>query len=680
MRPAPARAASPVLPRALAALLFAAIALLLPAAAGLAAPAHAEAPFRLPQQVTDHADALGGDAGRVQDAVDELFNDHKVQLWVVYTDTFDGMSGEDWARQTAQTSGLGDDTMLLAVATADRAYGFVSTGSVADLSQSDISSIESDDIVPKLRESDWPGAAIAAAGGLSDALAGPSSTPLIAGVAVIIVIIGGALIWVQVRKRRRKRAELETARSTDLTDPQNLAGLSTEALDQRARELLVETDNALRTSREELQLAIDEFGRNQTAPFREAVDAARKALADAFGIRQRLDDAIPETPDERRRMLTDLLVHTARANAALDGQVAAFDKMRDLLISAPARLETLTQRMVGVTARFPQAEQTLDGLRGEFSASALAPVAPNLDLAREQAAYAEEAIGEARRAVSGPGGNPTSVVRGIRAAERALDQAGTLLDAVDTAESDIRHAVAELPAVLADAQEGVDAARRLAESGDVRVEANRTRLDATRARVEEALAAAARNKDADPLGTYESVVEADAALDTVYAETTDKVAENRRLRALVDQTIDSARARIDAAEGFLAPRRGGIGTEARTRLSEAHRHYDEAVRLRPDDPQAAQREAHAAAALAEQAMELARRDFDQWSGPGGYGGGYGRRRGSGAGAMLGGILIGSILSGGRGGGFGGGGFGGGGFGGGGFGGGGGGGLGGGGRF
>ncbi len=654
-----------------------AVAFLLACAGLLAQPAtaEAEAPFRLPQQITDHAGALGDRAGDVQNAVDDLFAQHHVQLWVVYTDSFDGMDGEQWARQTAAASGLGSDTMLLAVDTGDGAFGF--TGSVTGLSDAQLSSVMNDDIVPKLREHDWAGAAIAGAGGLSSALDGPSSAPLIVGVVILVLIIGGALVWVQLRKRRRRRAEAAAARDTDLTDPRNLAGLSTEALDTRSRELLVETDNALRTSSEELRAATDEFGTRATEPFQSALTAAQRALSEAFGIRQRLDDAIPETPDQRRSMLTDLLVHTGRANAALNEQVENFDTMRDLVITAPVRLDALTERLVALKARLPKARSTFADLQSRFDASALAAIAPNIGIAEQQADYADEGIADARTAVSGPGGAPTDAVRGIRAAERALDQAGALLDAIGTAESDIRHAVAEMAATIADAQQGADVARSLSDSGAIRVEANRARLDEARARVEAALADAEKHKESDPLGTYEAVVEADAELDTVYADTTDRVHAHARARDLVDQTLHSARARLDAAEDFIGPRRGGIGPEPRTRLSEAHRRFDEARRLRDTDQQAAQREAHAAASMAQQALDLAQRDFTHWSGPGGFGGygGYRGRRSSGAGMMLGGILIGSILGGGRGGGFGGGGFGGGGFGGG-----GGGGFGGGGRF
>ena len=86
-------------------------------------------------------------------------------------------------------------------------------------------------------------------------------------------------------------------------------------------------------------------------------------------------------------------------------------------------------------------------------------------------------------------------------------------------------------------------------------------------------------------------------------------------------------------------------------------------RLAASDPAAALAEAQRADALADDAYNEARSDFDDFGRPGGFGGGGGN--------CLGGLIIGSLLGGGRGGwgggGFGGGSIGGGGFGGGGFG-------------
>ena len=137
--------------------------------------ARAVPPYRIPDQITDQNNSLGGNTAEVQNAIDKLYGEDKIQLWVVYVDSFDGESGDQWAAQSAALSGFGSDTVLLAVATKDRAYGFTApTGSV--LSTSQLNTIAQDDIVPQLKASDWPGAAVAAADGLRTTVGGSSSS------------------------------------------------------------------------------------------------------------------------------------------------------------------------------------------------------------------------------------------------------------------------------------------------------------------------------------------------------------------------------------------------------------------------------------------------------------------------------------------------------------------------
>ncbi len=75
----------------------------------LAPPASAQPPFRLADYVTDNAGILS-DSGRaaVTSAVDKLYTDRHIRLWVVYVDNFSGQSAVNWAKRTVRTSDLGD--------------------------------------------------------------------------------------------------------------------------------------------------------------------------------------------------------------------------------------------------------------------------------------------------------------------------------------------------------------------------------------------------------------------------------------------------------------------------------------------------------------------------------------------------------------------------------------------
>ncbi|WP_068159853.1 TPM domain-containing protein [Rhodococcus phenolicus] len=605
------------------------------------AAASADTPLRLPGQITDSSGVLNAGAkAEVQDALDALYGDHQVQLWVAYVPSFSGMSGDDWTEATARASGFGPKTALLAVATTDRDYNLWVSNDVTDVSDAEITAIATDQVRPQLVEQDWAGAAIAAAEGLDDALNPTSVTPLLVGGGVVVAGAGGVYLYTRRSKRKRAEAGAEAAASIDPTDTAALAALPPDVLDARAKDILVDTDNAVRTSAEELELARGEFGDQAVAPFATAFAQAQAALAKAFEIRQRLDDAIPETPQQRRDMLVDLISTCGRAGRELDSRVTEFDGMRDLLLDAPARLDALTQQVVTLTARVPASEAVLTALRAEFPAETLAPVAQNTALAREQLGFAEKSIAEGRDAIALPAGKQGPAVGAIRAAESALIQASTLLDGIDHAETDIRHAMATLPAAVADLEQGVAAAEQLAASGG-------PDLANAAAAATEALAHARASQATDPLGSFTRVVDADATLDAVLASTREAQEQAERARQKLQQDLTAAQSQVTSAADFIGTRRGAVGAEARTRLSEAQRHLQAAQQLASTDAAQALQHAQAATQLGAKAMWAAQSDVRQWEQ-------RQQPRSSGTdmtGAILGGILIDSILRGGGGGGY-----------------------------
>lgn len=624
--------------------------------------ATAEPPFRLPQPVTDTAGVLDPAAtAQIEQAADALYAEHGVQLWVAYVPTFSGLSSDDWTERTAQASNFGTDTALLAVATQDREYALWTPNALSGVTASERDAISTERIVPQLRNENWSGAAVAAAEGLDGALStsgSGSGTTLLVGGGVIAAGAGGVYLYSKRAKRKRAEAGARAAADTDPTDTDALSALPLEGLELHARKILVETDNAVRSSYEALELARGEFGDGAVQPFDHAYRQAQSALASAFKIRQRLDDAIPETPQQQREMLVQLISSCGRADRELDAQVEAFDRMRDLLLDAPARLDALTQRAIALRARLPQAEATLADLRTEFPAGALAPITDNVALAQDEIEFAEKSVDQGRTAVAHPVGEQGDAVRAIREAEGALGHATTMLDAVDHAADDIRRAIATLPAAMADAAQGIADAEQLAATGGVE-------LAEARKAAQEALDHARAAMNTDPLGSFTRVVEADARLDALRARTRQAQEEAQRTRQRLEQDLTAAQSQVTAAADFIGTRRGVIGAEARTRLSEAQRHLQAAQQLAAHEPGRALQHAQAAGTLAANALRAAQNDVQRWDRqqrpPRG-----GASGGNIAGAVLGGILINSVLTGGRGG-FGGGGFGGGGFGGGGFG-------------
>jgi TPM domain len=621
----------------------------------LAPAASSEPPFRLPGYVTDNAGALSGaQRAQVTSAVDKLYSERKTRLWVVYVDTFSGQGAVPWAQSTRQISDLGDFDALLAVATGDRAYAFLVPDSATELSSSQIDNLRRNDIQPALADGDWAGAALAAADGLNKTSSGPGISwfGLLVMLAVIALAVALLLLWRRRRRRKRREAEFAAARRVDPADPHALAAVSLDALDDLSRAMVVEVDNAVRTSGHELELAVEEFGDRQTEPFVLAVNNAKTTLAQAFNVRQQLDDAIPETPTQRRDLLTRVIVAAAKADRELDAQSEAFAKLRDLVINAPGRLDAMTQALVDITARIGPSEQKLAALHNEFDQAALTSVAGNVDAAKELLTFADQNITRARELASRPvAGHQTELVDSVRAAESALGQARSLLDAVDSAATDIRRAAATLPAAITDIQNGIEQATALLRQPKTPKAAE---LTAARDAAVAAVAQAQASGNADPLGTFTRLTKADAELDRLLASVSEAREAAERLARTLEQALFTAGSRIKAVSDYIDTRRGSIGPEARTRLSEAYRQLEAAQAKRETNPAEAIAHANGAAMLAAQAQSLANADVQnaQRAYMGHYGGGGGGNMG----AVIGGILIGNILGGGMRGGFGGGGF------------------------
>jgi uncharacterized membrane protein YgcG len=607
--------------------------------------AAADPPLRVPDYVTDNANVLSqGQRVQVDNAVNQLYNERHIRLWVVYVDTFSGQDAVNWTQQTRRLSDIGGQDAILAVATQDRAYAFLppttAPGGV------DVSTLRTNEIEPKLHQSDWAGAAIAAANGLNPSTSSTGTGAEISwfGVLVALTVLALAilLLWLWTRRRRRKRrdAEFAAARRVDPADPNALASVPIDALDQLSKTIVVDVDNAVRTSDNELGLAVEEFGAEQTDPFNRAVANAKTTLAQAFNVRQILDDAVPETPQQRRDLLTRVVVAAAKADRELDAQREAFEQLRDLVINAPTRLDALTQQMVDVTARMTPSEQALAALHKQFSDSALASVAGNIETAKQRLTFADQNITNGRALVSRPAGRQAGLVDSIRAAESALGQARMLLDAIDSAGTDINRAVATLPAAIADIQNGINQAGTLVAQGNT---PHAAELGAARDAAVKAVADAQSTGTTDPLGAFTKLTKADAELDRLLASIAEEREATERLSRTYDQALFTAQSRVRGVSDYIDTRRGTIGPEARTRLAEAVRQLQAAQDTRSANLNEAIAHANGASMLAAQAQEMA--NADVVAAQRSYAGRYGSTSGSNMGAVIGGIVIGNILSG-----------------------------------
>ena len=628
--------------------LIAAIAIAVVAALASPMTANAQSPVDLGgAYVVDTVNAVGSRGAEITAATDALYAKKKLQLFVVYVDSFTGVSDKTtWASSVAQKNGLGASDILLAVATVDRNYSIHYGDAAPDASTR--KAVETDDIIPALKRNDWVGAAVAAANGYAGVSSGsngggsetgaPANPGSGAVLPIVIVVFLLALVALGivffVRSRRRGSAAAAPA------------GPTQQQLDQRAGSLLVQLDDSLKTSEQELGFAIAQFGTEVTTPFSASLSTAKSQVAEAFALRQKLDDSVPETPAEKREMTSRIIELCEAADTELDAQADAFDDLRKLEQNAPQALLTVVTDAESVTARLLTARSTLATLQASYSSAALSSIADNPEQVDKLLEFVRTASSNAQSAITG--GDTGVAAVNVRAAQASIGQTTQLLDSIDTLASGLADARRALAAAVADTQQDLATARALpaAASGSLAEEV---------AAADAALAATTTGDGpANPLASLASLSTANAALGRVLDAVRDEQQKLQSATAQLPTAMSAAASQISAATDFITTRRGGVGSSARTRLSEATRHLETAVGLAPSDPVQALAEATAAQSLASQALLLAQNDVDSAGGMGGsFGGGLG-------GAILGG-LIGGMLSGG--GGFGGGGFGGGGFGG-----------------
>lgn len=579
--------------------------------------------------VVDETGVIGNRIDAVMESLDSLA-DVGVNLFVIVVDHFTGVGSDDsWAASAAELNRMGDRDILFAIAVVDRNYD-ISYPEALPLTDAQLDRLQFDVAAPALRNDDYAGAVIAYADAMREELQPEPTTPTSPGEAggtggipvnwpIVggVVAIGGGAIYLYSRSRRRKALEATK--------------LSQKELDVHASRLLVQLDDQVKTSEQDLAFASAEFGDTAISPFAAALDGARSKLREAFEIRQRLDDAFPETDEEKRTLTLRIVELCEAADAELDAQADAFDELRELEKNAPAVLEKATQDAAATRSRIDTARARLTALTARYSAQAVAAITANPDQAQNLIDFADTHLATASEAL-GAGQSGAAAVA-VHTAQASLGQAIHLLDAIDGLESSLTEAATTLAAVVDNVNTDLAAARALPESSN-------PHLTQTIAEASSAVAEAATSRD--PLTTLAALQSTAAKLDAVLEAARARHEHVQAATRSLDHALATARAEIAAASDYITTRRGGIGDAPRTRVSEAMRHLDAATALAVSDPVTSLAEARAASALAQNALASAQAEVQAIQSRGGYSAAGGGDIG---GAILGGI-IGSMLGGG----------------------------------
>lgn len=442
-------------------------------------------------------------------------------------------------------------------------------------------------------------------------------------------------------RRKREQEELE-AQDADLA--------------RRARTALVEADERIRLTTDELAFAEAELGVEPTRELRDALDAVRTHMSEAFHLHQLNHDEIPDTPEELRTRNARIVQLCEWAQDLLDDRTEALAAPIERARRAPEIIAGVRADAVRLRARLPQARETIQRLAARYSPEALAQVEANPAEAEQLIGFAEHSAGIAERRREA--GQREQANLALEACAEAARRAATLIDAVETFEVEALRAESTLSAIVEDSREDIAVALREPHSPGV---------SAAIAELQAALASLpAAGVNTDPFTQLSRLRAANAGLDEAIAKARERAARPIPPLEHVRHAIDDGDRQLAVARDVIAGHRGWIGADARTRLAEAERiridldrylgtSASAATVIDEDHREQAMAMARRVAFLAGEALQLAQRDIDSsrpQNGPDGWGGpqqgwGGGRRSGGGdlMGGILGGLVIGSILDG-----------------------------------
>ncbi|HEY6013927.1 MAG TPA: TPM domain-containing protein, partial [Candidatus Limnocylindrales bacterium] len=535
-----------------------------------ATPVLAQSVPRLASQITDESGVVGGRSAEIGRALDRLLQERGVQLFVAFVPTTSGDVPQSFAQATFEQNGLGGNDMLLLVATDDHRYAWWENGAVPSLPSNEIDQLLSRTLDPRFRAGDYPGGVIDFADGLAAALGGtvpataatgPTVAPLtpapggevaepardagpwpgiLAG--IVLLLAGLTLLWAWWRQRRLRRL---TAEERDRR---------TGELARQANALLIAADDAVRDGQQELGFAEAEFDPADVDPLRVALTAARAELTAAFTVRQQLDDDVPEDPETRERMLTEIVDRATRLKALLDEQHQRLAALRDQEAQAPQALAALPDRVAALEARLPAAAATVERLAA-YAPAETQSVKGNVEEARKRIAAASGEIERGQASLRATPPDARTAARAVQRVQRVLVEVAGLLDAVDRLAAtldDARNRLGdEIAAAESDLTAALDADQRSPAGPEI----------AARLAEAKTLLARAKAQAVAPtpavLAALRDAQQANATADEALASVRQAEERRARERAALDAALRTADASVARAQDFVTTRRQG---------------------------------------------------------------------------------------------------------------------------
>src|SRR5690606_15882789 len=192
---------------------------------------------------------------------------------------------------------------------------------------------------------------------------------------------------------------------------------------------LVSADERIRTTSDELAFAQAELGESLTADLEAALTAVRTHLREAFQLHQLNHDEIPDTVEELRTRNARIVQLCDWAENLLDEKTGELAEAVAKVRRAPEIIAKVRQDAEVLSARIPQARETVERLSARYAHSAMRRVADSADEAAQLIAFATHGAGVSERRRAAKQNEEANLA--LETATEAVRRAAAILDAVE---------------------------------------------------------------------------------------------------------------------------------------------------------------------------------------------------------------------------------------------------------
>lgn len=349
----------------------------------IAVPSQAEAPSpSISTNITDKSGSL--DKVQMDLLVNQVQAETDYELYVYVTDSFNGMSGAQWAVETANKSNLNStNAVLFAIATQERKYGsaFPTGSSIA----SKISTVENATI-SFLKNADWNGAVAvygnelikashsnAATAAQSNEAVGNAFAGFIGVVGYILIFAVGAITLFFAGKFGAKgvKAYLRTKNSNREKD------MTIASLKKSIPSFITTVDNKLNDLNDRLTFASGMYGAKHTAQAEATAQSASSRLQKAISYVGEVNETMNRGETLRQLALADTELQIAdkyitNAEATLISLKAQDDEVQ-------SKAENLKNSMSNFVATQKSLQDNIKDMKGAFAPEFLSDAKAQID-------------------------------------------------------------------------------------------------------------------------------------------------------------------------------------------------------------------------------------------------------------------------------------------------------------